>query len=107
MSAPGSTEQIEALRVELDALDARLLDTIRDRIACCVEIGRQKARHDIPMMQPARVRTVVDRAGHYAATNGLDPAFLRGLFERIIDETCRVETEVMAGPPVDDVAEEQ
>lgn len=94
---PSDTEKLAALRHELDAVDERLLATIRDRVALCVEVARLKDHHDIPMMQSGRVKTVLDRAGRYGEDHGLDPNFLRQLYEQIIEETCRVETEVMRG----------
>lgn len=90
------THELEALRRELDTIDHRLLATVRDRVALCVEVARLKDHHGIPMMQPARVDLVLDRAARFGDEHGLSPAFLRRLFEQIVEETCRVETVVMA-----------
>lgn len=89
---PGGTDAVLAdLRAELDRIDHQLLDTLRDRIACCVEIGRLKARHGVPMMQPHRIDTVQRRAAAYGARHGVDREFLRRLYDLVIGETCRVE----------------
>jgi chorismate mutase-like protein len=82
---------LAALRAELDAIDERLLDTLRARIACCVRIAEHKRERRVPMMQPHRIEIVQRRAALYAACHGINPEFLRGLFDLIIDETCRVE----------------
>jgi chorismate mutase len=86
-----AAEDLERLRARLDALDQALLDTVRDRIRCCVRIGELKRRHGVPMMQPHRIGIVQQRAGSYAAEHGIDAKFLHRLYDLIIDETCRVE----------------
>ena len=86
---------LERLRAQLDALDEVLLDTIRDRIRCCVRIGEVKRHHGVPMMQPHRIAVVHERAATYAAEHRLDAAFLHRIYDQIIDETCRVENLVI------------
>jgi chorismate mutase len=91
-----AAEDIEGLRARLDALDRVLLDTVRDRILCCVRIAEVKRRHGVPMMQPHRIAIVQQRAASYAAEHGIDAKFLHALYALIIDETCRVEDLVIA-----------
>jgi 4-amino-4-deoxychorismate mutase len=86
---------LEELRSELDAVDARLLDILKERVDCCVRIAHHKREHGIPMMQTHRIGLVQERAAQYAATHGIDATFLRRLYELIISETCRVEDEVI------------
>ncbi|ASU84918.1 4-amino-4-deoxychorismate mutase [Nocardiopsis gilva YIM 90087] len=81
--------------MELDGIDGRLLKIIRERIDCCVRIAHHKREHDIPMMQPHRIGIVQDRAARYGEDHGVDPDFLRRLYDLIIGETCRVEDLVM------------
>jgi chorismate mutase-like protein len=89
-------EDLERLRAQLDALDQALLDTVRDRIRCCVRIADVKRRDGVPMMQPHRIALVQERAASYAAEHGIDAKFLQRLYDLIIDETCRVEDLVIA-----------
>ncbi|WP_433871546.1 chorismate mutase family protein [Saccharopolyspora sp. CA-218241] len=83
------------LRRELDDIDDRLLETIRERIACCVRVAHHKQENGIPMMQPHRIGVVHGRAAEYGEAHGVDPDFLRRLYDLIIAETCRVEDVVM------------
>jgi chorismate mutase-like protein len=92
----GAAEDLERLRAQLDTLDLILLETVRDRLRCCVRIAEVKRRHDVPMMQPDRIALVQRRAASYAARNGVDASFLHRLYGLIIDETCRIEDLVMA-----------
>jgi 4-amino-4-deoxychorismate mutase len=89
-------EDLESLRAELDALDRILLDTVRDRIRCCVRIAHVKRRQDVPMMQPHRIAIVQQRAASYGSKHGIDAHFLHCLYELIVDETCRVEDQIIA-----------
>jgi chorismate mutase len=91
-----AAEELEDLREQLDALDRVLLDTVRDRIRCCVRIAQAKRRHGVPMMQPHRIAIVQQRAASYAAGHGIDADFLHRLYDLIIDETCRVEDAIIA-----------
>ena len=89
-------DELADLRAELERIDDRLLDSLRERIACCVRIAEVKQRDGVPMMQPHRIHRVHERAASYAADHGLDAGFLHRLYALIIEETCRVETLVMA-----------
>jgi chorismate mutase len=91
-----AADDLERLRAQLDALDQILLHTVRDRIRCCVRIAEVKRRDDVPMMQPHRIAAVQQRAGSFAADNGIDAEFLHRLYDLIIAETCRVEDLVIA-----------
>jgi len=100
-SGPGSSGpgDIEVLRSELDRIDGSLLDTLRLRIGCCVEIAHVKRTHGVPMMQPHRIGVVQRRAARYAEEHGLSAEFLRRLYDLVIAETCRVEDLVIDGAP--------
>ncbi|WP_441245318.1 chorismate mutase family protein [Kitasatospora sp. McL0602] len=92
------SELLESLRTTLDGIDRRLLDELRARLEICIEIAHVKREHDVPMMQPHRIGIVQERAAQYAETHGMSGTFLRGLYELIIAETCRVEDLIIDGP---------
>ncbi len=102
MSGSGSTttpddaqRRLEDLRSELDAIDARLLEDLRQRLEICTRIGSHKKAHAIPMLQPARIATVHLRAAAFAAVHGLRPDFLRAAYDLVIAESCRIEDELI------------
>ena len=88
---------IDDLRAELDAIDERFLEELRARIEKCVEIGHFKRENDVPMMQPHRIGVVQERAARFGEKHGIDQAFLRRLYDLVIEETCRVEDRVIGG----------
>ncbi|ATQ27915.1 chorismate mutase [Rhodococcus ruber Chol-4] len=95
-SAPD--DLLDGLRTELDRVDARLLDTVRDRLRICARIAHLKQRHAIPMLQPGRMQVVHARAESYAHRNDMSPEFLHSLYALLIAEACRVEDLIIDGP---------
>lgn len=94
-SNASGTEALEPLRGRLDRIDERLLETLRARMECCIEIAHVKRAHQVPMMQNHRVGLVHDRAARFGEQHGIDRDFLRRLYEVIIAESCRVEDEII------------
>lgn len=90
---------LQKLREELDGVDRRLLEIIRFRLDCCARIGHHKKLHGVPMLQPHRIDIVQRRAEEFASVHGLSAEFLRALYECIIEETCRLEDEIIGTPP--------
>jgi 4-amino-4-deoxychorismate mutase len=97
-------DQLGPLRSRLDRLDVAFLESLRERIECCVDIARIKRDYGIPMMQPHRIGVVQGRAADYGRANGIDPAFLHRLYELIIEETCRLEDLVINSAPAGPLA---
>lgn len=83
--------RLNALRRELDAIDGRLRECIRERIDVCARVAHVKREFDIPMMQPGRVGVVQQRARAYAREHGMSEEFLHSVYELLIAEACRVE----------------
>jgi 4-amino-4-deoxychorismate mutase len=98
---PAGLTTITTLREQLDQIDRQLLDTLRERIACCAQIAEVKRVDGVPMMQRHRIGLVHRNAGSYGAEHGMSQKFLRRLYEIIIDETCRIEELVISGVPHD------
>jgi 4-amino-4-deoxychorismate mutase len=90
--------KLAELRAELDHLDHKLLEDVRTRIEVCAQIAVLKEKHDIPMLQPGRMKFVHERAQNFARTHNLSPEFLRSLYDLIIGEACRVEDLIIDGP---------
>jgi 4-amino-4-deoxychorismate mutase len=87
----GAVGELEQLRSKLGAIDESLLDELRRRLECCVQIAQVKKAYGVPMMQPHRIGIAQDRASRYAKEHGMNEEFLRKLYNVIIDETCRLE----------------
>jgi chorismate mutase len=86
---PGEA-QVRELRLRIDQIDDQLMKLLNSRSACAVEIGRVKRRLGLPVYQPERERWILDRV-EKNNPGPLDSGALRRVFERVIDESRRLE----------------
>ena len=87
---PAPVDPMEDLRRRIDAIDRRLVALLNERAGCAIALGRVKQERALPIYQPAREEEVL---GNVQRTNcgPLQSEALRRLFERIIDESRRIE----------------
>ena len=79
------------LRQLIDGIDDRLLDLLAERIAVAERVAAYKRTTGIAVRLPDRIEAVKARCAERGATRGLDPIYVRELWDRIIEETCRLE----------------
>lgn len=81
---------IDALRREIDAIDQQILDLFAARVRAVLSVGDYKRSRGIPVYDPDRERSLLDRLCR-AAKPPLDADTVRRLFERVVDESRRLE----------------
>jgi 4-amino-4-deoxychorismate mutase len=86
---------LEPFRRRLDAIDEEIAKLLGERLDICREVAVYKSEHEIPMMQPDRVKIVRERYLTRGAEAGLPEEFCADLFELLISTTCRLEDELM------------
>ncbi|HTF38894.1 MAG TPA: chorismate mutase [Blastocatellia bacterium] len=86
----GTDLKIEDWRDEIDRLDEQLVKLLNARSQCAIELGRIKRELGLAIYSPDREREVI---AHVTGINPgpLDRTAVRRLFERIIDESRRIE----------------
>jgi chorismate mutase len=82
--------QVNDLRRRIDQIDDQLMKLLNSRSACAVEIGRLKRRIGMPVYQPEREKWILDRVERNNP-GPLDRGAVRRVFERVIDESRRLE----------------
>ncbi len=82
--------QIDDWRERIDVVDLKILDLLNQRARYSVEIGKIKHRLNLPVYVPERERAIYARL-EQANQGPLTGAAVRRLFERIIDESRRLE----------------
>jgi chorismate mutase len=88
---PARTEgEIDALRKRIDVIDAQLLRLVNSRSACAVEIGKVKRALGLPVYSPEREAWILERITR-ENPGPLDAGGVKRVFERIIDESRRLE----------------
>ena len=88
-------EQLEEYRKQIDALDIELIDVLAKRIDVVRKVGDLKAVTDIAVVQPTRAQAVKDRAAEMGVSKGLDEAFVRKLYDLMIDHAHELEHDIM------------
>ncbi len=86
----GDEGAIEEFRRRIDQIDDQLMKLLNSRSACAVEIGRLKRRVGAPVYQPDREKWILERAERNNP-GPLDSGAVRRVFERVIDESRRLE----------------
>ena len=87
MSGP----RLQRLRDQINEVDRQLLALLTRRRHLVLEVAAYKSEKGMPVMQTDRVVEVLETRGRWAVESDLDPTFLRDLFQRIIDQSCRDE----------------
>ncbi len=85
-----SDTAIDEWRKRIDAIDEQLMRLLNSRSACAVEIGRIKRRLGLPVYSPEREAWILDRVMR-ENPGPLDRLAVRRVFERVIDESRRLE----------------
>lgn len=78
-----------SLRSQIDSLDEELLDVLSARMAVSGRIGSIKKAGGITPLQTSRWEKVLERAVSGASARGLDPSFVRALFELIHEASLK------------------
>lgn len=92
-----STEGIDLLRKQIDELDNSLLNTLANRMRICREIGRYKKQHNMTILQTGRYNEILDKRAAQGALCGIDPDFVKEIFEHIHEESVRLQMDIIKG----------
>ncbi|HEX7280103.1 MAG TPA: chorismate mutase [Solirubrobacterales bacterium] len=90
-----AAEGLEPFRRRLDVIDDEIAKLLGERLQICREVAVYKSEHEIPMMQPERVKVVRERYLARGAEHALPEEFSSDLFDLLIATTCRLEDELM------------
>jgi len=82
--------EIDEIRKRIDLLDDELLRIFNDRARLALEIGEIKKRAGLPVYDPAREKRIFARMKE-ANPGPLDGGAIVRLFERVVDESRRLE----------------
>jgi chorismate mutase-like protein len=91
-------EKLSEFRSRLNTLDENLIELLGERFDICREVARYKRVERIPMKQSARAQEVKERCAQLGIKRRLDPGFVKKLYTFIIEESCRIEGEIIDGP---------
>jgi chorismate mutase-like protein len=81
---------LEALRREIDAIDAKILQLIAARVRVVLRVGDLKRTLGATVYDPDREREMLEHLADHVEPP-LDRDTVRRIFERLIDESRRIE----------------
>lgn len=82
--SPGDSQALGAVRAEIEAVDATIVDALARRLALVREVRAVKQRAGQAVLDPAREADVVARVGARARAAGLPEDEVRALYWRIM-----------------------
>jgi chorismate mutase len=83
-------QDLDGWRRRIDEIDSQLMRLLNSRSACAVEIGKIKRALGLPIYSAEREAWILERVMR-DNPGPLDATAVRRVFERIIDESRRLE----------------
>lgn len=90
-----TTENLSALRRQIDECDNSLLELLARRMRVAQEIGQYKKEHNMPILQSQRYDEIIQNRISQADRMGLDSEFMKTVLVAIHEESVRHQQEIM------------
>lgn len=90
-----TTENITALRKQIDEIDNSLIDILSKRMRISREIGQYKKEHNMTVLQTGRYSEILDKRGAQGALCGMSADFVKQVYEHIHEESVRQQLEIV------------
>ncbi|QIK54557.1 bifunctional 3-deoxy-7-phosphoheptulonate synthase/chorismate mutase type II [Dysgonomonas sp. HDW5A] len=90
-----TTEDLSALRRQIDEADDQLLELIAKRMRVSKEIGTFKKEHNMTIVQTDRYDEILTKRIAQATEMDMNPEFMRVILEAIHEESVRVQLDIM------------
>jgi chorismate mutase len=81
---------LDQLRREIDSVDQQILKLVHERVRLVMKVGEYKRERGMPVYDPSRERALLDRLCK-SAEPPVDADTIRRIFERLVDESRRIE----------------
>ena len=83
---PEVSEQLAAIRLSIDNMDAAIVHLLAERFKFTQQVGRLRAAHGLPPSDPEREKRQIARLRALAVDAHLDPAFAEKWFNFVVAE---------------------
>ncbi|MBR2153607.1 MAG: bifunctional 3-deoxy-7-phosphoheptulonate synthase/chorismate mutase type II [Bacteroidaceae bacterium] len=90
-----TTENIRALRKQIDEIDNQLIDILAKRMRISREIGQYKKEHGMTVVQTSRYNEIMEKRGAQGALLGIGQDCVKKIFEQIHEESVNQQIEVI------------
>ena len=89
------TESLTSLRKQIDTMDDNLMDLLTKRMRVSREIAQYKKEHNMAVVQTGRYAEILDKRGAQGGMCGMDPTFVKKVYEAIHEESVRQQMEII------------
>jgi chorismate mutase len=90
-----TTENLSALRRQIDHIDEQLLELLSKRMRLSREIGVYKKEHNMPVLQSPRYSEILEKRSSMGEAMELNPVFIREILKEIHEESVRQQMIIM------------
>ena len=90
-----TSENIGALRRQIDEIDDQLLSLLATRMKVSKEIGAYKKENNMPILQTGRYNDILENRAKKGQNMGLSTDFVTNIMKAIHEESVKVQMEVM------------
>ncbi len=90
-----TTENIVALRKQIDEIDDAIISNIAKRMQVSREIGQYKKEHGMTIVQTSRYSEILGKRGAQGALLGIGGDCIKQIFESIHEESVRQQVEII------------
>ena len=81
--------ELARLRSSIDNIDNAIIHMLAERFKCTQQVGRLKAKHDLPPADKSRESAQIARLRQMAQSADLDPEFAEKFLHFIVTEVIR------------------
>jgi chorismate mutase len=89
------THQLTILRNEIDDVDSELMNLLESRMKIVDKIAEHKKENNVTILQVSRYEEILKKRLQQAEVKSLNPAFVKGIFEQIHQNSIRRQEEIM------------
>ena len=82
-------ENLNRLRERIDVIDENIIRELAARMKVSAEIGAAKKEHNVAIIQAGRWEKVLEKVDSLSRQYGLDPGFVRAVFDAIHEESVQ------------------
>ncbi|MCR5312243.1 MAG: bifunctional 3-deoxy-7-phosphoheptulonate synthase/chorismate mutase type II [Bacteroidaceae bacterium] len=90
-----TTENITALRKQIDEIDNNIMDLLAKRMRVSREIGQYKKEHGMTVLQTSRYNEILEKRGAQGTLCGINADCVKQIFEAIHEESVNQQIEIL------------
>ena len=86
---------LQEIRKRIDEIDMKIVELVSERVSLIPKIAEYKSMNDIPRVCAEREQEILGNKRDLAEKLGIDPDLVEDIFKRLIEESHKIEKEIM------------